>query len=103
MPIKRGTVAEFEALGFPKKTFVIGMSPRTARSKTPTPPGTDGPKTRRGGLIYLGSVPDTDPRYQSGWNFLSGKNLSQLSGKASTEPSSPTKPSVPPVDEPQKK
>jgi len=34
MPIKVGTVAEFEALGFPKKTFVIGMSPRTASGKS---------------------------------------------------------------------
>jgi len=44
-----------------------------------------GPKTRRGGATYRGSVPATDPRYQSGWNFLSGKNLNQPSGKASTE------------------
>jgi hypothetical protein len=28
-----------------------------------------------GRLIDKGSVPDTDPRYSSGWNYLSGKNL----------------------------
>jgi hypothetical protein len=29
----------------------------------------------KGRVIYKGSVPDTDPRYKSGWNYLSGKNL----------------------------
>jgi hypothetical protein len=29
----------------------------------------------KGRLIYHGSVPDTDPRYKGGWNYLSGKNL----------------------------
>lgn len=67
MPIKRGTVAEFEALGFPKKTYVIGMPLRTASGN---------------------SSPD---------------NLSQQSGKASTEPSSPSKEPLPPqADKPQK-
>ena len=28
-----------------------------------------------GRLIDNGFVPDTDPRYSSGWNFLAGKNL----------------------------
>ena len=37
--------------------------------------GTIGPKTRQGRAIYHGFVPDTDPRYKSGWNYLSGKNL----------------------------
>lgn len=33
------------------------------------------PTQPKGRLIYKGSVPDTDPRYDSGWNYLSGKNL----------------------------
>ena len=36
---------------------------------------TTGKETRRGRVIYHGSVPDTDPRYGSGWIFLGGKNL----------------------------
>jgi hypothetical protein len=32
-------------------------------------------KTRLGGATWHGFIPETDPRYQSGWNFLSGKNL----------------------------
>ena len=36
---------------------------------------TTGKKIRPVGATYLGSVPDTDPRYKSGWNYLSGKNL----------------------------
>jgi hypothetical protein len=39
-------------------------------SKEPKPP-----TQPKGRLIYKGSVPDTDPRYNSGWNYLSGKNL----------------------------
>jgi hypothetical protein len=37
--------------------------------------GTIGPKTRKGGVTWHGFVPDTDLRYRSGWNYLSGKNL----------------------------
>jgi len=33
------------------------------------------PTKPKGRVIYEGSVPDTDPRYGSGWNYLSGKNL----------------------------
>jgi hypothetical protein len=33
------------------------------------------PTQPKGRVIYKGSVPDTDPRYDSGWNYLSGKNL----------------------------
>ena len=47
-----------------------------------------------------------DPALRSHGNFLSGKNLSRPSGKASTETSPPpsTKPSAPPeADEPQAK
>jgi hypothetical protein len=29
----------------------------------------------KGRVTYHGFVPDTDPRYGSGWNFLAGKNL----------------------------
>jgi hypothetical protein len=36
---------------------------------------TTGPKTRPAGATYHGFVPDTDPRYNSGWNYLSAKNL----------------------------
>jgi hypothetical protein len=32
-------------------------------------------KTRRGRVIWQGSVPATDPFYQNGWNFLTGSNL----------------------------
>jgi hypothetical protein len=45
----------------------------------PLPP----PGPPKGRLIYHGSVPDTDPRYSSGWNFLSGKNLNQPSNEKS--------------------
>ena len=32
-----------------------------------------------GRITYRGSLPATDPRYQSGgWNFLLGKNLKEL-------------------------
>jgi hypothetical protein len=34
-------------------------------------------------------LPDTDPRYQSGWNFLSGKFLNPRSKPPSTEPEKP--------------
>ena len=40
---------------------------KPASPKPPTQP--------KGRLIDKGSVPDTDPRYSSGWNYLSGKNL----------------------------
>jgi hypothetical protein len=30
---------------------------------------------QKGRVTYHGPVPETDPRYRSGWNFLSGKNL----------------------------
>jgi hypothetical protein len=43
-----------------------------------------GGKNRKGGATWKGFIPDTDPMYKSGWNFLSGKNLNQRS----TEPSS---------------
>jgi hypothetical protein len=39
-----------------------------------------------GKLTYHGFVPDTDPRYNSGWNFLSGKNLNPGSKTPSSEP-----------------
>jgi len=29
----------------------------------------------QGRVTFHGFVPDTDPRYKSGWNYLSGKNL----------------------------
>jgi len=33
------------------------------------------PTQPKGQVTYKGSVPETDPRYNSGWNYLSGKNL----------------------------
>jgi len=30
---------------------------------------------KKGGATYRGTVPDDDPRYQGGRNFLAGKNL----------------------------
>jgi hypothetical protein len=39
-----------------------------------------------GGLTHHGFLPVTDPRYQSGWNFLSGKFLNPRSEKPSNEP-----------------
>jgi hypothetical protein len=33
---------------------------------------------QKGRVTYHGFVPDTDPRYGSGWNFLTGKNLNLL-------------------------
>jgi hypothetical protein len=45
----------------------------------------NGPKTRQGGAIYHGFVPDTDPRYKSGWNYLSGKNLNPHLKKKSAD------------------
>jgi len=35
----------------------------------------------KGRLIYHGFVPDADPRYGSGWNFLAGKNLNPVPAK----------------------
>ncbi len=34
-----------------------------------------GKKIQTGGVTYHGFLPDTDPIYQGGWNFLNGKNL----------------------------
>jgi hypothetical protein len=42
-------------------------------------------KTRRGGATFHGFVPENDPRYQSGWNYLSGKNLNLPSKEKSTD------------------
>jgi hypothetical protein len=36
-----------------------------------------GKQTRQGGLTYLGLAKDTDPIYQTGWNFISGSNLNR--------------------------
>ena len=48
-----------------------------------------GKKMPLGRLTYLGSLPATDPRHQSGWNFISGKNLSPPSRKPSAKPAAP--------------
>jgi hypothetical protein len=36
---------------------------------------------QKGGATYHGFVPETDPRYSSGWNFLAGKNLNPMPAK----------------------
>jgi hypothetical protein len=33
------------------------------------------PAPKKGGVTYHGTLPDDDPIYKGGWNFLSGKNL----------------------------
>jgi hypothetical protein len=50
------------------------------------PPQPTSSKRPAGKATYHGSVPASDPRYQSGWNFLSGKNLAQLRGGEPTSP-----------------
>ena len=44
-----------------------------------------GRKIPMGRVIYEGSVPDTDPRYNTGWNYLSGKNLNLPSKEKSAD------------------
>jgi len=39
----------------------------------PNPEDTTPAPRKKGGVTYHGSIPDDDPRYQGGWNFLSGK------------------------------
>ena len=60
---------------------------------------TTGQKTRRVGATYRGSVPDTDPLYQGGWNFILGRNLNLQSGEASTDTSPPPAAPKPEQDE----
>ena len=36
-----------------------------------------GKQIRKGGLIWHGWAKDTDPIYQTGWNFISGSNLNR--------------------------
>jgi hypothetical protein len=50
-----------------------------------------GKEIRVGRVTWKGWVPDTDPRYGSGWNFLVGKNLNQPSGTKSREATPPNK------------
>jgi hypothetical protein len=44
---------------------------------------TTGKETPKALGIWEGFVPDTDPRYGGGWNYLSGKNLNPHSAKPS--------------------
>jgi hypothetical protein len=39
-----------------------------------------------GRVIYKGSVPPDDPRYQGGWNYLGPKNLNPHSGPDAPPP-----------------
>jgi len=52
-------------------------------------------KTPKAGITWKGFVPDTDPRYKGGWNYLSGKNLNPHSEKASKEQAKPEQKPVP--------
>jgi hypothetical protein len=70
--------------------LMLSMLRRTAMATT-------GKKMPRGALTYHGFLPATDPRYRSGWNFLSGKFLNPQSTKPSNEPAKPPqKPEEPP-------
>ena len=40
---------------------------------------TTGPKTKKAGATYRGSLPDTDPIYEAGWNLLASANLNPSS------------------------
>jgi hypothetical protein len=44
-----------------------------------------GKQTRQGGLIWHGWVPDTDPIYRTGWNFIGRSSLNRPSGEPSSE------------------
>jgi len=52
---------------------------------------TTGPKTKKAGATWRGFLPDTDPIYRSGWNFLAGANLNPVlpppSDEGASEPS----------------
>jgi hypothetical protein len=61
-PLRQRKVARSPPRIKPMEGFFMSKEP-----KPPTQP--------KGRVIYKGSVPDTDPRYASGWNYLSGKNL----------------------------
>lgn len=54
------------------------------------------PKSAKRWVIWKGFVPATDPRYQGGWNYLGGKNLSLRSAEPSapqgSEPPTPLRP-----------
>jgi hypothetical protein len=54
---------------------------------------TTGKQIRKARVIWKGWVPDTDPRYSGGWNYLGGKNLNPHSAKPSREHVKP-----PPLD-----
>ena len=47
---------------------------------------TTGPKIPGAGATWRGWAKDTDPRYGTGWNFLTGENLSQRWKKPSGAP-----------------
>src|SRR6185295_18466319 len=49
--------------------------PRRANRMTDTPEKPDTPKPKKVKSISLGWAEDTEPIYQGGWNFISGKNL----------------------------
>jgi hypothetical protein len=49
--------------------------------KKPTEDRKPAPPRKKGGATYHGSLPDDDPIYKGGWNFLAGKNLKPASKK----------------------
>jgi hypothetical protein len=53
-------------------------------------PSTTGKPIRQGRITWHGFVPDTDPRYKSGWNFLSSKHLNPRSPQQSEKPPQPS-------------
>jgi hypothetical protein len=60
--------------------FFMSKEPKDIAQKRSQPVSTQRP--RPAGVTFHGFVPDTDPRYSSGWNFLSGKNLRENSEPA---------------------
>ena len=49
--------------------------------KKPTEDRKPAPPRKKGGATYHGSLPDDDPIYKGGWNFLAGKNLKPAGNK----------------------
>jgi hypothetical protein len=57
--------------GAPAGSYIYAMT----EPKKPTEDRKPAPPRKKGGVVYHGIVPDDDPIYKGGWNFLSGKNL----------------------------
>jgi hypothetical protein len=92
-PIALGVQIMREATGQSDGRKPTGPSGRPRQRKRAE--NMTGQKTKPAGATYHGFVDDTDPRYQSGYNFLSGKNLNPQSATPST-----TKPNRGPIKAP---